>query len=170
MKTSTSVLSFLSLATGVASQITAEKRIELFHEVWDPVTKGHFSFKNLNPEMFADDVIFRDPVGGNLDVVGKEAVIEDFHLWESAFVSFWWEVRSEFVQQDGILHVFMNVAAVTHNADKSGTCSLLMDALIRQELNEDGKIKLFEFYHDIHGTGILKCMGSTAESQEEQEL
>ena len=69
--------------------------------------------------------------------------------WESALISDWWEVRSEFVQQDGILHAFMTIAAVTHNADKSGSCSAFTDALIRQELNEDGKIKLFEIYKDM---------------------
>ena len=64
MKPSTLILNLLSLATSVASQMTAEKHIELFHEVWDPVTKGHFAVKNLNLDMLADDIIFRDPAGG----------------------------------------------------------------------------------------------------------
>ena len=170
MKISAFSLSFLSLATSVASQITAEKHMELFHELWDPVTKGHFSVKNLNLDMFADDVICRHPVGGSSDMVGKEALVEHFKKREAALISNWWEVRSEFVQQDGILHAFMTIAAVAHNADKSGTCSAFMDALVRQELNEDGKIKLIETFCDIHSTGYLKCMESTAESQEEQEL
>ena len=170
MKTYTLIIGFLSLATSVASQMTAEKHIELFHKLWDPVTKGHFAVKNINLDMFADDVIFRDPVGGVPDLVGKEAMVEYFKGGESALISNWWEVRSEFVQQDGILHVFMTIAIVAHNADKSGTCSLIMDALGRQELNEDGKIKLIEIYNDVHGTGISKCMESTAESPEEQEL
>ena len=45
-----------------------------------------------------------------------------------------------------------------------------MDVLVRQELNEDGKVKIFESFRDIHGTGILECMASTAESPEKQEL
>ena len=64
MNLSTLILSFLSLATGVASHITAEKHLELFHELWDPVTKGHFAFKKIDLDMFADDIIFRDPAGG----------------------------------------------------------------------------------------------------------
>ena len=103
-------------------------------------------------------------------MVGKEAVVELFKELEAAVISNWCELRSEFVQQDGILHAFMTIATVAHNADKSGTCSLLIDALVRQELNEDGKIKLIEFYYDIHGTGFIKCTESTAESPEEQEL
>ena len=159
MKTYTLIIGFLSLATSVASQMTAEKHIELFHKLWDPVTKGHFAVKNINIDMFADDVIFRDPVGGNPDLVGKEAMVELFKGWESAFVSFWWEVRSEFVQQDGILHAFMTIAAVTHNADKSGSCSAFTDALIRQELNEDGKIKLFEIYNDMSMAREFRLQG-----------
>jgi hypothetical protein len=170
MNISALFLGSLSLATSVASQMTAEKHIELFHKLWDPVTKGNFAVKNINLDMFADDAILRNPVGGVPDLVGKEAMVELFKERESALISDWWEVRSEFVQQDGILHVFMTIAAVAHNADKSGTCSLFMDALVRQELNEDGNIKLFEIYNDVHGTGFLKCMASTAESQEEQEL
>jgi hypothetical protein len=73
-------------------------------------------------------------------------------------------------QQDGILHVFMNFASVAHNTDKSGTCSTFNDTLIYQELNEDGKIKIFDSYYDVHGAGFLKCMESTAESQEELQL
>ena len=170
MKTSAFFLSSLYLATSVASQMTAEKHIELFHELWGPVTMGHFAVKNINIDMFADDATLRNPVGGKPDVVGKEAMVELFKEREAALISNWWEVRSEFVQQDGILHAFMTIAAVAHNAVKSGICSLFMDALVRQELNEDGKIKLFEIYNDVHGTGFLKCMASTAESQEEQEL
>ena len=64
MKISAFFLSFLSLATSVASQMTAEKHIELAHKLWDPITKGHFAVKNLNFDMFADDVIYRSPVGG----------------------------------------------------------------------------------------------------------
>ena len=64
----------------------------------------------------------------------------------------------------------MNISAVIRNADKSGTCSMFMDSLVRQEVNEDGKVKLLEFYDDIHGTGIFKCMESIAESPEEQKL
>ena len=101
-------------------------------------------------------------------MVGKEAMVEYFKKLEAVSISFWREVRSEFVQQDGILHAFMNYASVAHNADKFGTCSAFMDALIRQELNEDDKIKLIESYYDIHGTGFLKCMESTAEFQEQE--
>jgi hypothetical protein len=170
MKISAFFLSFLSLATSVASQMTAKKHLELFHELWEPVTKGHFAVKNLNLDMFADDVIYRSPVGERPDLIGKEAMVEYFKKLEADLISFWCELRSEFVQQDGILHAFMDIAAVVHNADKSGTCSMFNDALIRQELNEDGKIKLFESYSDIYGTDYLQCKESTAESQEDQEL
>ena len=117
--------------------------------------------------MFADDVIYRSPVGGLPDLVGKEALVKFFKEWEAALISNRCEIRSVFVQQDGILHAFMSAASVAHNADKSGTCTTFVDSLVRQELNEDGKIKLVEFYHDVHGTGIFECMASTAESPEE---
>ena len=46
--------------------------------------------------------------------------------------------------------------------------------LVRQELNEDGKIKLFEIYNDVHGTGIFDCMESfqyaSPSNPEKQEL
>ena len=170
MNISVLILSFLLLASSVVSQMTAEKHLELFHELWDPVTKGHFAVKNFNLDMFADDVIYRHPVGGVSDLVGKEAVIEYFKELEAALISHWCEVRSEFVQQDGILHGFMSAASVTHNPDKSGTCSTFVDVLVRQELNEDGKIKLIESFNDIHGTSIFECMTITAESPEEQEI
>ena len=76
MNLSTLILSFLSLATGVASHITAEKHLKLFHELWDPVTKGHFAFKKIDLDMFVDDIIFRDPVRGRPELVGKEACLE----------------------------------------------------------------------------------------------
>jgi hypothetical protein len=167
MKISALILTFLSLATSVASQMTAEKHIKLFHELWEPVSKGNFAVKNLNLDMFADDVIYRSPVGGLPDLVGKEALVKFFKEWEAALISNRCEIRSVFVQQDGILHAFMSAASVAHNADKSGTCTTFVDSLVRQELNEDGKIKLVEFYHDVHGTGIFECMASTAESPEE---
>jgi hypothetical protein len=165
MKISALILSFLSLATSVASQITAEKHLELFHELWDPITKGRFAVRNTNFDMFADDVIYRHPVGGRPDLIGKEAVVEYFKKFEADLISLWIEVRSEFVQQDGILHAFMTMAAVVHNADKSGTCSSFTDSLIRQELNEDGKVKIFESYYDAHDTDYLQCKESTVESQ-----
>ena len=97
-------------------------------------------------------------------------MVKLFNEWEAALISFQTDVRSRFVQQDGILHVFESISIVAHNADKSGTCSAFVDALVRQELKEDGKIKLIESFKDIHGTGILECMASTAESPEKQEL
>jgi hypothetical protein len=170
MNFTTLILSFLSLATGVVSQITAEKHLQLFHEHWDPVTKGPFALKNFNLDLIADDCIVRNPVGGIPDIVGKEAVIENIKLWEEALISLWWEVRSEFVQQDGVFHAFLNCAVVANNADKSATRTFFMDSLIRQELNEDGKIKLVEFYNDAAGPGMFEFLGSTAESPKTQDL
>ena len=60
MKISALILSFLSLASNVASEMTPEKHIEFARKLWEPITKGNFDVKNLNLDMFADDVIFRD--------------------------------------------------------------------------------------------------------------
>jgi hypothetical protein len=150
VKAFSSIASFRSITSiGVNAEETPEQHFELFHSLRDPVTKGPWwSMDVLNWDAIADDVVV-NPIGGSEDIVGNDALNDNFGGWGEVLVSLWWDPFEEFVQADGILHVFINVAVVVHKNDKSETCNEFNPILFRKGMNADGKVNLIEFYNSF---------------------
>jgi hypothetical protein len=168
----TFIYTFLGIAASLVSSALAalidEEILASYHGIVDPWTKGPFSHelvkKLVTAEFLTEDYTSKNAQGPELK--GLDVLIDDMDKNPIHGISLIHNVHYEFVDPDGVGHVFLDLYCVGWNVDKSDMCHYTAPVLNTFTVAEDGRLSSLVSRWNM--MPLVECMMSTtAETKEE---
>jgi hypothetical protein len=155
---------FASLISS-ALALTDKDRLAAYHRFMDPWTKGPTSAEvmtaSMTSEFLTEDFTLTET--GAPDVKGLDALRGTLDAYPG--ISLIHDVKYEFVDPDGVGHVFFNLYFVAWNADKSDMCHYSAPVMHTFTVAEDGRAS--SLVSRWNSMPIFSCMMSTADTKDE---
>jgi hypothetical protein len=157
-----------SVSSSAVAALTDEEILASYHRQVDPWAKGPYSHelvkKFVTAEFLTED--FTSKIGQGPELKGLDAMIEDMEKNPIHGISLIHNVHYEFVDPDGVGHVFQDLYFVGWNADKSDMCHYTAPVLNTFTVAEDGRLSSIVSRWNM--MSLVEClMSTTTETKEE---